>query len=256
MPVISWKTETKRGNEYLALYVCDVCGIEKYTTPGNLRRAIESSNRTWCRSCSSKENNRLYVKGKTNWARGRTFPERGMENSRTWKGGRYLGSDGYVNIYTEHRTYKKEHRFVMEQFLGRSLLDKERVHHINGKKDDNWLGNLYLCSDEQEHKDTHMSAFRLVISLLEKNLVKFIDGKYMAHGKLGELLEQLEEANQQPSESGNILEGSETRELVQSLDCNLSTSAQLGAKGTNDDIVRSVDITNETTELENKESQG
>lgn len=56
--------------------------------------------------------------------------------------------EGYVRVWVDGRRIF-EHRHVMEQMLGRQLVNGENVHHINGVRDDNRPENLELWVSSQ-----------------------------------------------------------------------------------------------------------
>ena len=82
-----------------------------------------------------------------------------------WNGGQFING-GYRYIYTPNhpnRTkdgYVLEHRLVMERELGRFLLRREAVHHINGDTLNNRPENLEVCDSNGRHSIEHHCKYR------------------------------------------------------------------------------------------------
>lgn len=74
-----------------------------------------------------------------------------------WKGGQYLDDDGYVLVYMPGHPYStkagrvRKHRLVMEIHLGRYLHPREVVHHKDGNRQNNSIGNLELFASNGDH---------------------------------------------------------------------------------------------------------
>lgn len=205
------------GSEKRVILVCDDCGLEttaSFSNYQNSQKRYRRNGETYCRSCSNK---RTGAARKGNSCPAACKPRLGMrkELHPNYKGGRFVASDGYVMILIGPRQYQREHLLVMEESLGRRIdYDAgERIHHIDLDKTNNDLANLALLPSEQAHKGAHVSLAEVGLLLLQKGLIGYDrnTNRYMAMDKLRELLEQPEEANQQPSRNGDDPKGSTTR---------------------------------------------
>ena len=73
--------------------------------------------------------------------------------------------NGYINSYG-YRIFKfgqkriPEHRYIMQQHMGRELDVLEHVHHINGDKLDNRIENLIII-EKGEHSKFHRSLDKM-----------------------------------------------------------------------------------------------
>ena len=91
---------------------------------------------------------------------------------------RQFDHNGYVMV-RRNGGYERRNRVVVEEHIGRSLSSKEVVHHINGRKNDDRIENLYLCATKSEHNAIHAQTIHVIGELMEKNIVKFEKGRYV-----------------------------------------------------------------------------
>lgn len=78
------------------------------------------------------------------------------EKHHNYQGGKRK-RDGYIQIlkrnhpFSDKKGYVLEHRYIMEQYLGRYLKSNEVIHHLNGIKNDNRIENLILLESQADH---------------------------------------------------------------------------------------------------------
>jgi hypothetical protein len=130
---------------------CLACGKEFFTKPSHIKKG-------WGKYCSKECSPSTFKKGHIPHNNGKKRPELSGAKHFNWKGGRHKHSLGYILVLSPNHPYpsKKEgyvfeHRLVMEKHIGRHLLPKEVVHHINNITDDNRIENLMLFSSNGEH---------------------------------------------------------------------------------------------------------
>lgn len=148
MPVKGQKTGTYKP--------CEACGKEFYVTKYNASRKHCSFE---CRKSHSKEFSchqcgKSFVRSPSQWTRGQIKGFCSKECRHEWmraqppKANKH--SCGY-KIKNSFGKQKKEHRMVMESYLGRPLTSDETVHHKNGDRGDNRIENLELWDKSQPY---------------------------------------------------------------------------------------------------------
>lgn len=81
--------------------------------------------------------------------------------NHNWGGGTKKSDDGRTSIkylghpFASKQGYVLKYRLVLEQHLGRFLLPKEVVHHIDSDCMNNKLSNLMLFNSQAEHLKFH-----------------------------------------------------------------------------------------------------
>ena len=84
-------------------------------------------------------------------------------NSPRWTDG-FVRSDGYKCLSLNGKPYL-EHRYFVEQHLGRKLTQEEVVHHTDGNRLNNVLSNLQLMT-KSTHATLHLTDASKHIDLI------------------------------------------------------------------------------------------
>jgi len=120
-----------RNNRTIENKPCEACGKNF--------RPVDSKKRTCSRTCG--------------------YSIRKSNPSNKNKGKGWINQKGYREIIIDG-VIRKEHRFVMENHLGRKLLPSEDVHHLNQIKTDNRIKNLQVISHSEHTKITNKRVYK------------------------------------------------------------------------------------------------
>ena len=160
-------SKTVRPYQYCRYIIteCDVCGN---TCPKRLDHSPKTK-RTYCaQECfqimqTTMNKRKVYKEG---WRVKESY--NGYVMKRIWDDPMYKKGE-----------WVTQHRYNIEQHIGRRLLKTEIVHHIDMDKTNNNIDNLWVCS-ASDHTKAHSSMNVKVADLMKLNLVSFNreTGKY------------------------------------------------------------------------------
>ena len=184
---ITWIGSTgRKGQEIFTEYepdgskvTCFICGVKCLTSSTKHQRKNGKHKRNTCtRKCQNKLtqcyewNPRMIKRDDEGWYLCKT---KGGAKGYIVKRVRQKRLNGKFKGRM-HRVLILQHRWVMEQHLGRKLHKSEQVHHIDMKKTNNHISNLWLCSPS-DHMSAHHS-FNECCNELMGNFGKYKDIKF------------------------------------------------------------------------------
>lgn len=248
------KTCANIGRKAKDNVTCTNCGksfhkkqsaLEKYSRNMGIFCSLECSAEYRKKWFKGKNNHQFGLKGELNSSFKRGFTTRrnghvtetfiyAKDRSDTDRSGRMT-----LHRYNVVTNFNNYHTCLFTQVNDYFILKPNlHVYHIDGDHNNNELENLTVLS-QPIHTKVHNQIKELSVDFASKIIGVF---------KKGELLENPEVGNQQPSLSSNTFEGSETNSRIRTgnaEDSNVDTSALLSQiqKLTNDYIVQTKKIT-------------